>query len=299
MQTFEINTFSKNILFTTVRIHCEGPQGGSDGTAFIYAIDDDMKRMTPVLVTNKHVIAGAKECTIHFVQGQKNMPALSEDAIAYRFPSRPEGPWVGHPSTDVDVAVMPLGPCLNEMEKVGVSPFVRVIPPNAAPRPDDLDAIDASANVIFVGYPNGLYDAVNKTPILRRGITASPIHLDWQGQPQFLIDASVFPGSSGSPVFLEPNPFANGGISVGGPESAPQFVGVVAAVYQRKVNGEIVFTGKAPRVEVFDPINLGIVYKWTAIEQTIDAMCAKLGIERKQLNSAPEPWAQIVKEPTI
>ena len=39
-------------------------------------------------------------------------------------------------------------------------------------------------------------------PILRRGTTATPIALNFEGRPEFLIDAAVYPGSSGSPVFV-------------------------------------------------------------------------------------------------
>src|SRR5437763_136516 len=45
------------------------------------------------------------------------------------------------------------------------------------------------------------------TSRLRRGIpgggvTANPLQADYDGRPVFLIDASVFPGSSGSPVVI-------------------------------------------------------------------------------------------------
>lgn len=292
----EINSFTKNLLFTTVRILARGPQGESSGTGFLYAAAKyGSSSMVPVLVTNKHVVADATECTIFFIQSANDSPALKEDSVAYRFAINQDGPWVGHPRPDVDVTVMALGPCFSDMQKAGVEPYVKVIPPDSGPRPDSLDQIDAAVSIVFVGYPNGLYDTVNKTPILRRGMTASPIHLDWNGEPQFLIDASVFPGSSGSPVFLEPSPFnsVSGSLSIG--VKNPLFIGVVAAVYQRQIDGAIIFANKVPRVAMSDAINLGIVYKWTAIEEAVDALCTKLGISRAQLDEAPEPEAQITK----
>ena len=63
----------------------------------------------------------------------------------------------------------------------------------------DLSAIE---EIIFVGYPDSLRDEVNMTPITRRGITSTPLDQDFNGEPVFLIDASVFGGSSGSPVFI-------------------------------------------------------------------------------------------------
>lgn len=54
----------------------------------------------------------------------------------------------------------------------------------------------------MIGYPNGLWDQVNNMPIIRRGITATNVTLDYNGKKEFLIDAACFPGSSGSPVLI-------------------------------------------------------------------------------------------------
>ena len=47
-----------------------------------------------------------------------------------------------------------------------------------------------------------LIDEVNNKPVVRKGITATDIRLDYNGRKEFLIDAACFHGSSGSPVFL-------------------------------------------------------------------------------------------------
>src|SRR5207247_2646715 len=62
--------------------------------------------------------------------------------------------------------------------------------------------LTAIENVITVGYPDGRWDQVNNRPIVRRGITATPLSIDYEGRREFLIDAACFPGTSGSPVFL-------------------------------------------------------------------------------------------------
>lgn len=74
--------------------------------------------------------------------------------------------------------------------------------------------------VTFIGYPNGLYEFTSLLPIVRQGYAATAMHIDHGGKPTFLIDAFVFPGSSGSPVFLVPRPSAPdkfGNIIIGGP----------------------------------------------------------------------------------
>ena len=62
-----------------------------------------------------------------------------------------------------------------------------------------------------------MYDDYNKTPLIRRGWTSTPVWNDYKGHKEFLIDASVFPGSSGSPAFIfNQGSYSTGdGISVG------------------------------------------------------------------------------------
>mgnify|MGYP003291781313 CR=1 FL=1 len=47
------------------------------------------------------------------------------------------------------------------------------------------------------------YDKKNNLPLVRTGTIASHPRKDFNGLPQFVIDAQVFPGSSGSPVFID------------------------------------------------------------------------------------------------
>ena len=58
------------------------------------------------------------------------------------------------------------------------------------------------SDVIFVGYPTGYYDVANNLPLLRRGVIASVPNVDFNGKGEIVIDAQIFPGSSGSPVFV-------------------------------------------------------------------------------------------------
>lgn len=62
----------------------------------------------------------------------------------------------------------------------------------------------AASDAVVVGYPRGFYDQVNVFPIVKSGIIASRWGANFQGQPYFLIDAKLFPGSSGSIVISKP-----------------------------------------------------------------------------------------------
>ncbi|TFD74495.1 hypothetical protein E3T48_13320 [Cryobacterium fucosi] len=128
--------------------------------------------------------------------------------------------------------------------------------------------------VTFIGYPNGLYDSASLLPIVRQGYAATAMNVDYEGKPTFLIDASVFPGSSGSPVFLVPRPSVpdkRGNITIGGHPRPPILLGIVAAVHQRQV--PVLQTSAGGGVPfVYDLIDLGIVYKASEVHSLADQL---------------------------
>ena len=64
--------------------------------------------------------------------------------------------------------------------------------------------IEVTTDIVVVSYPKGYYDVKNKFPIVKSGIIASAWGADFNGNPQFLIDAQLFPGSSGGLVISKP-----------------------------------------------------------------------------------------------
>jgi hypothetical protein len=127
----------------------------------------------------------------------------------------------------------------------------------------------------FIGYPNGIYDEHNLLPIVRRGITATPPAADYEGKRQVLIDASVFPGSSGSPVFVwDPRGVAShetGGRIVG---RSLYLLGVLSAVFFQEDTGRIeqvtIPTRQEP-VAIFNrTIDIGVVLKASLIMETVE-----------------------------
>lgn len=96
----------------------------------------------------------------------------------------------------------------------------------------------ALEDVIVVGYPDGIVDPAHNIPVFRRGITATPASIDFGGKQEFLIDAAIFPGSSGSPVLLyNIGSYQNHGNLVIG--SRVKLLGVIHAVMLNGINGQI------------------------------------------------------------
>jgi len=87
--------------------------------------------------------------------------------------------------------------------------------------------VEVSDEAISIGYPKGFYDELNLFPIVKSGIIASRWGAYFNGNPYFLIDAKLFPGSSGSLVISRPiNQIMEGGKIFTSKEKQFAFLGV-------------------------------------------------------------------------
>jgi trypsin-like peptidase len=211
-----LNDLSTQLLFTTVPIWTELANGGrQSATAFVYNVPIPSKpdQSVPLLITNHHVVQGAKRALVEFVESDGGKP-VRERRVRVEFDQKMTAQYV---NAELDVAAIPLGPVLNQLQEAGKPAFFRSITPEIIPTAEVLAKLAAVEEILFIGYPSGLRDETNSNPLVRRGITATPVWNDFQGRPSFLVDAGVFPGSSGSPVFiLNQGSYATAeGISIG------------------------------------------------------------------------------------
>lgn len=273
----EINSITKKLLFNTIRVDTELEDGSEgSGTAFVFSHTTGSGVHTFV-VTNRHLVEDVRSGGLVFTQKRHGQPALGE-----RFQININDfshAWFLHPNPEVDLAIISLRPLEQAARDQGVELYYHAIDSRLAPDAATLRALDALEQVIFVGYPNGVWDQVNLMPIMRRGTTATPMALDFEGRQEFLIDAAVYPGSSGSPVFVYQPDTLRSLQSGGGMKFI--FAGVVAAVFFREEANHLVPLPVPPNNQPImmgsEMIDLGLVIKADAVIVAVNAYLREAG----------------------
>ncbi|MGM8931424.1 S1 family peptidase [Salinicola halophyticus] len=190
------------LVHNTFRLEAKKSDGGTSyGTGFAMDLRvDDKGHISPVIITNKHVIANANEIELHVsLHNGDGNPILGEHRKAkFKLQS---GGMVLHPDDNVDLVALAI-PFYNFVFPDGLRPFYIPVTPDLIPTEDELETYSPMEDITMIGYPNGIWDMVHNMPVIRRGVTATHSKLALNSKPEFLTDMASFPGSSGSPVYL-------------------------------------------------------------------------------------------------
>ncbi|HEI9837890.1 TPA: trypsin-like peptidase domain-containing protein [Klebsiella pneumoniae] len=260
-----------NIIKATVMISCDN---NSTGTGFFYCLKNNKGEIVPFIITNKHVVKGAKIAEFivraqNVVTGEvfKKLPIMISDidkGIEF------------HPEKDVDLCAFPLGPLLHELSKKNLTiDYYPFNSDNLFDKYEDKDSFTAIEDVFMTGYPRGIWDRVNNKPITRKGITATDYKENWEGKTEFVIDIACYPGSSGSPVYVYNNgPFLLKGKPVVGQRLI--LLGILYGGIEYSANGELKVV-EVPTAQTVIPItkmslNIGVVIKSEKLDYLKDVV---------------------------
>jgi V8-like Glu-specific endopeptidase len=261
----------------TVRVENEN---GDAGTGFLVIRKIGGKKGKVFLLTNKHVVGfdAAKRDAARFLTLYVNIRTENGEVMgtSLQTPLVQDGVklWRQHPNPNVDVLAVDVTHLINahprlQSQGVDYSLF-------ATPEILKKEQITEGDEVLVIGYPLDLYHSRINSPLVRQGIIATkigtPIQIrflnsssKWQRVeiPGFLIDASILPGSSGSPVVLKPIIGRMVGQKIEMAMPPPYLLGIVSAtetasIHVMKDNYFSVLAG------------LGIVYDVSTIRETVE-----------------------------
>lgn len=233
-----------------------------------------------ILVTNRHVLPPAgTERAIQIrvaIESTAQAPEIRSVDVPIVGPNGKYFPNVlGHPNPQFDVAVVNVTDVIMREKIKGAW-----LPLDLLATSEKLknESITVGDEIFLLGYPDAIFDARNAYPILRTGVIATvptegyafnAMLRQRYGLPDridgFLIDANVFPGSSGSLVVLKQQPTTigpQGNTVVSAAKKIPYILGIVSA--------SIPITDAA--LSSTQRMGLGIAYSATAIRGAIEAL---------------------------
>lgn len=192
----------EQLTHSTVRIETSLHSGGiSTGTGFYMNFLQKEDSAVPVIVTNKHVVANANTGRFHVTLATEEGWPDTGKHQQFEFTNF-EKQCIKHPDPDIDLAAFLIGPLLNKVQQQGGKLFYIPLRTDLIPKDEERETFSSMEDIVMIGYPNGIWDAKNNLPVIRKGITATHANVPLNGKPEFLTDIASFPGSSGSPVFL-------------------------------------------------------------------------------------------------
>lgn len=181
------------LLYNTVLIEGKYENGDySEGTGFFFNYKKEI-----FIVTAKHVIENTKDGYITFnVKHEEHQKSTNK--YCYDFSEL----WFSNKLDDIDVAVCNISNIYKENEWLEQNIKGITIDEWNFLSPQEKYYIQSLEQIFFIGFPVGNIEEFKDVPLVRMGITATNILMSKKGRECFIIDASSFEGSSGSPVFL-------------------------------------------------------------------------------------------------
>ncbi len=203
------------------------------------------------LLTAKHVVINAatgrfqdNDLLAFLNLKDGGVTVRSIDEIKNRFDIE----WILHSDPEVDIAIIPfiLDPAEDDVKVISDRLFL------------DTKYLHELYDVFFLSYQPGIEPKGRIDPIVRTG-TISLL----KGDRSFYIDASAFPGNTGSPVFLKPSPirFRGGGFTIGDDPLGGKFIGIIGEYLPYQ---ELAVSAQTGRPRIMFEENTGLSRVWSA-----------------------------------
>jgi hypothetical protein len=245
--------FEQEVAYLTARIEVKavGATSYSIGTGFFYnaKLKDGSDRTLTLLISNRHVfIDPAFNLSIKLNRKNADNAPIHGDVINFEQTDF-RSIYFPHPDPSIDLA------CINASQISHTDAFYRNLHDDFLKEPD-YSHIFPGSEAVFVGYPANRYDQVNNLPLIRKGWISSMPSIDFNGKGQIVLDAQVFQGSSGSPVFTS----AHGNYIL---------LGVVSETMIRHAQLQTMPANMA-QIGVEQILGLGLIIKQRHVKELID-----------------------------
>ena len=178
------------LIRTTIRIESYTDNGIATGTGFFFNFTKNGDDIIPVIVTNKHVVKNGKLGKLVFSIIDKNDEIINGEKYSVNFHDF-EKAWIKHPDDNVDLCVLPIAQICDSAIASGKKLAISCLIKDNIISDEYIKNISKVEDIAVVGYPDGIWDSYNNLPIVRKGITATPISYNFENKKLKTIDELV------------------------------------------------------------------------------------------------------------
>lgn len=259
--------------FSTVRLETVDAQGklwASSGFFYTVSKKDDPSRGQVFIITNRHAVEGMEKITFCMSRKGEDGGPVYEEPLRHEIAMQ-SMQVIYLDDESIDVCAIPITFFINLRQQTGHNIFYQSLSEDLILTEEEAKQLDAVEDIVMIGYPNGLWDEKHNIPLIRKGITSTPVYLDYNGKPEFMIDAACFQGSSGSPILIcdqgqHRDKF--GSIILGG--TRLKLIGVLYSAPVMNIKGELVIESKPNQATEIKPntripVNIGRVANYKAL----------------------------------
>lgn len=190
----------------------------SSGTCFVFKYNFSESHSKLFLVTNRHVVEQNSSAHMNFYISDQPYPNSIKSHGFKNTLDIPEAywraNWIFPDDVSIDLAILDFDKILGYMNNTRkIYYYFECISNNDFIPENILNSLTHIENVIYAGFPYGWTSHDDILPISGSGVTATSLKKNHNNSPIFLIDANIYKGSSGCPVFIERKNVENGELS--------------------------------------------------------------------------------------
>lgn len=256
IKKMNLENFSEQVFLASTRITIKSSNntGTSIGTGFLFNIPfkDDTKRSALYLISNKHVfISSDNAIELNFNKAIKNRTSPDFGNLQKFETSDFSNLYTEHPDASIDLACVDVSKIKSNNFNTSFTNLHSGMLADFK-EPELLPGME----IWFIGYPDNKFDIKNNLPLLRKGYISSLPKVDFNGQRKFVIDAQVFQGSSGSPVYTILN-------------DSYKLIGVITETMVKHGKLQSMPTNQSV-LGIQQYLGLGLVIKATVVKELLD-----------------------------
>lgn len=173
---------------------------GGYSTGFFFLLDTRNGKV-PSIITTRTAVQSAQSLNFFFLEADTaGLPLYGKERQVTI--ARKELPILFHPEPNVDLALIPINPVIDGLARQKIRISYHSLDESIIPSDSVMNRLNVSEDLMMIGHPSGIRPEFNGVPFIKKGVSTTPMFLDYHQQKEFLADIPLYDGAAGAPVIL-------------------------------------------------------------------------------------------------